>query len=79
MEAAAALLRRRGPSRLVLAVPVAPRQSLDRVAPAFDDVVCVDVPKRFYAVGQWYSDFHQVSDEQVQSALRGPAAGNRDA
>ncbi|HVE93118.1 MAG TPA: phosphoribosyltransferase family protein [Actinomycetota bacterium] len=70
VEAAAVLLRGRRPARLVLAVPVAPRQSLDRLKRVYDDVVCAEVPSRFYAVGQWYDDFHQVTDEQVRAALR---------
>lgn len=67
--AAGRILRSSRPRRLVLAVPVAPRESLRRVAEAFDDVVCPAIPEPFFAVGQWYVDFGQVSDEEVRSLL----------
>lgn len=70
MNAAARLLRVQGPRRLVLAVPVAPVESLARVREAFDDVVCLHTPEPYFAVGQWYGDFHQVTDDEVRSVLR---------
>ena len=68
---AARLLRVRGPSRLVLAVPVAPAEGVRRAEEAYDDVVAVHTPEPFYAVGQWYRDFHQVSDDEVRALLAG--------
>jgi|SRR5581483_4686212 len=67
--AAAALLRAQGPRRLVLAVPVAPVEGLARVRASFDDTFCLSTPEPYTAVGQWYVDFHQVSDDEVRSAL----------
>jgi len=66
---AAALLRAQQPRRLVLAVPVAPAEGLARVREAFDDTVCLYTPEPYFAVGQWYTDFHQVSDDEVRAIL----------
>lgn len=59
----------RGPRRTVLAVPVAPSSALTSLQAAADDVVCLAVPRDFYAVGQFYDDFHQVSDREVIALL----------
>jgi predicted phosphoribosyltransferase len=69
VTAAAALLRARRPRRLVLAVPVAPVEGLARVREAFDESVCLYTPEPYFAVGQWFVDFHQVSDAEVRQAL----------
>lgn len=71
VAAAGRMLRTSGPRRLVLAVPVAPRESVERVRDAFDEVVCLYNPEPFFAVGQWYSDFRQVTDEEVREVLAG--------
>jgi len=68
---AARLLRGRGPSRLILAVPVAPAEGVRRADELYDEVVAVHTPEPFYAVGQWYRDFHQVSDDEVRALLAG--------
>jgi putative phosphoribosyl transferase len=70
-SARAALLavRARGPSAVVLAVPVAPRSTLQALATVADDVVCAAAPRRFVAVGRHYVDFHQVSDAEVHAVL----------
>lgn len=62
------------PGRVVLALPVAPRDSLDDLARLVDDVVCLRTPHPFYAVGEWYGDFGQVSDDEVTALLRGREA-----
>ncbi|RME70382.1 MAG: phosphoribosyltransferase [Planctomycetota bacterium] len=62
-------LRRRHPARVVLAVPVAPPDSCAALAPLVDDLVCLYQPEPFYAVGAWYVDFRQVSDEEVIELL----------
>ena len=54
-----------GAARVVLAIPVAPRQALSRLGEEADEVVCLDTPEPFYAVGQWYADFPQTEDRQV--------------
>lgn len=68
--AALRVLRDLGAMRVVLAVPVAPPDSLAALAPLADEVVCPVTPRRFAAVGQWYDDFTQVPDEQVRTLLR---------
>jgi putative phosphoribosyl transferase len=67
--AAARLLRAQEPRTLVLAVPVAPKEGLQRAEEVYDRVVCLHAPEPYYAVGQWYEDFHQVSDEEVRRLL----------
>ena len=70
MRAAAAALRALGAERLVAAVPVAPKESCDTLREVVDDVVCASTPERFLAVGEWYQDFAQTSDEEVSELLR---------
>jgi len=53
------------PARLVLAVPVAPADSLDELASECDDIVCLATPEPFFAVGPHYRDFTQTEDEEV--------------
>ena len=69
MLAALRATRRRNPARLVLAVPVAPRQTLKRLRREVDEVVCLDTPKDFFAVGQFYAAFPQLRDEEVIALL----------
>jgi putative phosphoribosyl transferase len=69
MIAALHALRARTPQKLVCAVPVAPSETLDRVAPYADEVVCLETPAIFYAVGQFYEVFTQVNDEEVIAML----------
>jgi putative phosphoribosyl transferase len=76
MRAAAAALRSLGAARLVAAVPVAPKESCDALRDLVDDVVCAKMPERFLAVGEWYEDFSQTSDEEVSELLR---RGQREA
>jgi putative phosphoribosyl transferase len=68
-EVALLSLRKQGASKVTLAVPVAPTESLERIAPRADEVVCLDTPEPFAAVGQWYARFDQVSDAEVLAAL----------
>jgi putative phosphoribosyl transferase len=62
-------VRRRGPERLVLAVPVCAADSATRLREYADEIVCLHAPSPFYGVGQWYRDFSQVSDEEVMTVL----------
>ena len=64
-------LRKRAPQRVVLAVPVAPRQTLAALAGVADLVVCAAMPRRFVAVGRHYVDFGQVDDAEVRRLLGG--------
>lgn len=80
VRAALVALRRRRPRALVLAVPVAPAETIAVLRPEVDDVVCLKMPEPFVAIGLYYRDFHQLSDEDVMRALThvadaGPAAG----
>lgn len=69
VRAALKALRRRSPARLVLAVPVAPRDTLVLLRAEVDDIVCLAAPEPFGAVGLHYVDFHQVDDDEVLAAL----------
>jgi putative phosphoribosyl transferase len=70
--AAAALrwARAQGASRVILAVPVAPPAAISKLSRDADEVVCLETPEPFFAVGQWYVDFPQTSDEEVVSLLK---------
>ena len=68
--------RAQGAQRVVLAVPVAPPQTIDRLRAEADEVVALETPQPFLAVGEWYRDFDQTTDEQVVSALA-RSAGTR--
>ncbi|WP_227370232.1 phosphoribosyltransferase [Halomonas sp. M20] len=69
MRAAIQAVRRLGAKRLVLAVPVAPQETLEQLAGEVDEVVCVATPDHFHAVGQWYIDFGQTTDAEVHECL----------
>lgn len=68
-RAALAALRRRGPARLVLAVPVGAEPTVRELAVVADDVVCVAQPPDFHAVGLAYEDFAPTGDDEVAAAL----------
>ena len=69
MRAALTAVRRQGPARVVLAVPVAPPEVLAWLAPFVDDEVCPVQPAHMEAVGAWYEDFSQTTDEEVLAYL----------
>ena len=75
-RAAVDVMRARGASRVVLAVPVGPPTTLASLADVADEVVCVEATDRFSGIGEWYRDFHQVGDDEV-AALLADAAGGR--
>ena len=70
MRAAVAAIRRRSPAQIVVAVPTAARRTCEELQSAADRVVCVQTPEPFYAVGLYYEDFSQTSDEEVRQLLR---------
>ena len=72
--AACLVARARGASRVILAVPVGSVEAAASLRRAADEVICLHTPARFFAIGEWYDDFSQVSDEEV-TALLGKAAG----
>lgn len=63
-------LRQRQPARLVCAVPVAPPDTLEKVRPLADEVLCLQTPEWFQAVGQFYRHFDQVEDAEVMALLK---------
>jgi putative phosphoribosyl transferase len=63
-------LREKKPAQLVCAVPVAPPDTLEKIASMADEVVCLEVPASFLAVGQFYQDFPQVDDSEVIEILK---------
>ncbi len=69
-KAALAALRRQGAKTTVLAVPVAPADSLDEMRAIADVVVVLHAPAQFWAIGPFYADFHQLSDEETIELLR---------
>ncbi len=69
MAAAIAVLRQHKPARIVLAVPVAPVDTLERFKALVDELVYLETPEPFQAVGYWYVDFAQVEDEDVLTIL----------
>jgi putative phosphoribosyl transferase len=73
-RAACEVARAHGASRIVLAVPVAPADSIRQLREVTDDVVCLQTPDRFLAVGRWYSDFRPTTDADVAACLAEAAA-----
>ena len=67
--AAARAVRAKDPGKLVLAVPVAPAESVARLRPEVDEIVVLETPEPFFSVGSWYSVFDQTSDEEVIDLL----------
>jgi len=69
MRAAVRALRARNPARIVVAVPTAPRDVCEEFEGEVEEVLCASTPEPFWAVGAWYEDFSQTSDEEVRSIL----------
>ena len=69
MEAAIAALRQMDPARIVVAVPVGAEETCARLKATADEVVCLATPWPFTAVGQWYEDFSQTTDQEVRALL----------
>ena len=69
MLAAVRALRTRDPSEIVVAVPIAPPETCEGLRSEADDVVCARTPEPFLAIGVWYEQFRQVSDEEIRDLL----------
>jgi predicted phosphoribosyltransferase len=69
MKAAVAALRAQHPARIVVAVPVGAPQTCAEFTTMADDIVCAQTPRHFSAVGQWYEDFSQTTDQEVHDLL----------
>ena len=76
MRAAALAVRAQNPARVILAVPVAAAETCGRLRDGVEEVVCALTPEPFYAVGFWYDDFSQTSDEEVRELLARTAEAN---
>ena len=74
MLAALQSVRTQGPKSVVVAVPVGPAETIARILEVADRVVCLETPDPFFAIGQFYSDFRQVEDEEVRRILEGARA-----
>jgi putative phosphoribosyl transferase len=72
MTAAARAIRAAGPAEVVIAVPVAPPSARQQLTEVADDVVIVDMPAAFMAVGEYYDDFTQTGDDEVRELLASP-------
>ena len=70
MRAAIVALRQMKPTRLVVAVPVAPLSTCKNLKHEVDELICVYAPEDFYAIGQFYENFSQLADEEVTELLR---------
>ena len=70
VEAAIEAVRERKPAKIVLAVPVAPATAADRLKKRVDEFVCLATPTHFFAIGEFYSSFPQISDEEVIQILQ---------
>ncbi len=69
MHAAIDAVRAQNPAQIVVAVPVAPPDTVRTLEPLVDEVVCLFQPEPFMAIGQWYQDFSQLTDAEVQALL----------
>jgi predicted phosphoribosyltransferase len=69
MHAAIKALRQQQPARIVVAVPTASPETCDELKREVDEVICATTPEPFYAVGLWYEDFSQTTDEEVHELL----------
>lgn len=78
VRAALHATRRAEPRRLVLAAPVAPPDTVESLRDEADEIVCLETPEMFGAIGFFYSDFHQISDEEVVAILREATSLGRD-
>ena len=70
MKAAVQAMKAQDPARVIVAVPVGARETCAELASIADEVVCARMPEPFSAVGQWYVDFDQTTDDEVKQLLR---------
>ncbi|MDZ8025526.1 MAG: phosphoribosyltransferase [Nostoc sp. DedQUE11] len=69
MWAATVAVRKQQPAAIVIAVPVAARETCQQLEPEVDQIACVSTPNPFYSVGLWYENFPQTTDEEVRELL----------
>ena len=78
MRAAVQAMRALGATRIVVAVPVGSGEACSELATLADEVVCARIPRSFYAVGAWYLDFSETTDDEVRQLLRRDAAARKE-
>jgi putative phosphoribosyl transferase len=78
-QAAVESVRRQRPRQVVFAAPVCSQDSVEALRPVVDEVVCLECPENFQAVGLWYQDFAPTSDAEVVECLRTAKAGRASA
>jgi putative phosphoribosyl transferase len=69
MRAAVLALRQQQPAKIIIGVPVAPPDTVEELRREADEVICLATPEPFFAIGEWYMDFSQTSDEEVRELL----------
>lgn len=69
MRAAAATLHKQNPERTIVAVPVGASITCNELKTDVDETICLEMPEPFYGVGQWYANFSQTTDEEIQQLL----------
>jgi predicted phosphoribosyltransferase len=69
MKAAVQAVRQHGPARVIVAVPVGAPETCRALREIADEVICAETPESFSAVGQWYRDFSQTTDDEVIALL----------
>ena len=79
MRAAVEAVRLHRPARVIVAVPVGARSTCEELSDVADETICARTPAPFFAVGQWYEDFSQTTDDEVRMLLREHAARLRAA
>lgn len=70
MRAAVAALKKMNPAKIIIAVPVAPQDTLNELENLVDDVICILSPIPFFSISMWYEEFPQTSDEEVCDLLQ---------
>jgi putative phosphoribosyl transferase len=79
MRAALAALRRQGPAKVVVAVPIGAVETCAAFELEADETICAETPEPFYAVGAWYRDFSETTDDEVHDLLEQAANGRKPA
>lgn len=69
MRAAITALKQMELAAIIVAIPVAPQDACDEIRPTVDELICLETPDPFYAVGTWYDDFSQTTDQEVKDLL----------
>lgn len=70
IKASVLAIRKSNPKKIVIAVPVSPKETAMKLGDLVDELICIQTPSEFYGVGQFYDDFSQVDDEEVIKLLK---------